>query len=51
MHFSAVAGKYSPVVGYNNRIRLNGLIYSLKSSLQLNIIIIIIIIIIIYNWA
>jgi hypothetical protein len=36
-HFSASAGKHSPILGYViNRIRLGGLIYNLKSSLQLN---------------
>jgi hypothetical protein len=36
-HFSASAGKHSPILGYViNRIRLGGLIYNLKSFLQLN---------------
>jgi hypothetical protein len=36
-HFSASAGKHSPILGcVINRIRLSGLIYNLKSSLQLN---------------
>jgi hypothetical protein len=37
-HFSASAGKHSPVLGYvMNRNRLGGLICNLKSFLQLNI--------------
>jgi len=36
-HFSVLAGKYSPILPLViNRIRLGGLIYSLKSVLQLN---------------
>ena len=36
-HFSALAGKYSHILGCSNsRIRLGGLICSLKSFLQLN---------------
>jgi hypothetical protein len=36
-HFSASAGKHSPILGYViNRNRLDGLIYNLKSFLQLN---------------
>ena len=36
-HYSASAGKHSPILGYViNRIRLDGLIYNLKSFVQLN---------------
>jgi hypothetical protein len=36
-HFSALAGKHSPILGYViNRNRLGGLICNLKSFLQLN---------------
>jgi hypothetical protein len=36
-HFSASAGKHSPILGYIiNSNRLSGLIYNLKSFLQLN---------------
>jgi len=36
-HFSGSAGKHSPILEYViNRIRLGGLIYNLKSFLQLN---------------
>jgi hypothetical protein len=36
-HFSASAGKHSPILGYEiNRNRLGGLINNLKSFLQLN---------------
>jgi hypothetical protein len=36
-HFSASAGKHSPILGYViNRNRLGGLICNLKSILQLN---------------
>jgi hypothetical protein len=36
-HFSASGGKHSPILGYViNRIRLGGLIYNIKSFLQLN---------------
>ena len=37
-HFSASAWKHSPTLGYViNRIRLGGLIYNVKSLLQLNV--------------
>ena len=36
-HFSGLSGKHSPILGYvKNRIKLGGLIYNLKSFLQLN---------------
>jgi hypothetical protein len=36
-HFSALAGKYSPILGYFiNRIRLAGLMCNLGNFLQLN---------------
>jgi hypothetical protein len=36
-HFSLLAGKYSPILGFSNqKISLGGLIYSLESFLQLN---------------
>ena len=36
-HFSSLAGKYSPILGFSNhRIRLGGLSYGLESFLQLN---------------
>jgi hypothetical protein len=37
LYFPASAGKHSPILGYViNRIKLDGLIYGLKSFLQLN---------------
>jgi hypothetical protein len=36
-HFSALAGKYSPILGYFiNRVRLGGLMCNLGNFLQLN---------------
>jgi hypothetical protein len=36
-HFSALAGKYSPILGcITNRIRLGGLMCNLENFLQLN---------------